>query len=88
MPNGDGGNGDDPSQSAQFPARLCPKCRGRDIPCDLCNGTTPETRFVSHFKAAAYFIDHPEIRKTPADFPAVTLDKPSKPDKSDDEEPK
>jgi hypothetical protein len=53
-------NGDDDPQSQQFPARKCPKCRGQNIPCDLCHGSTPETRVVSHFKAAAWFMDHPE----------------------------
>lgn len=71
MGNGDDPSSGDPSHSAQFPARRCPKCRGRDIPCDLCHGTTPESRFVSHFKAAAWFSEHPEVKITPADFPAV-----------------
>lgn len=71
MGNGDDPSGKDPSQSARFPARRCPKCRGHDIPCDLCNGTTPETRFVSHFKAAVWFTEHPEIKDTPSEFLSV-----------------
>jgi hypothetical protein len=73
MANGD----DDPpssgsgNQSSQFPPRVCPKCRGRDIPCDLCNGTTPETRVVSRFKAAAFLSSHPEYHDTPEEFPAT-----------------
>lgn len=65
------GNGDDPSQSGQFPSRLCPKCRGRDFVCDLCRGHDLESRRVSHFKAAAYLLDHPELHDTPPEFPSV-----------------
>ena len=63
MNGDDPANGDDPSsgQSGRFPARRCPKCKGLDVPCDLCRGTSPETRVVSHFKAAAWFVDHPEL---------------------------
>jgi hypothetical protein len=78
--NGDDANGDDASQSGRFPARRCPKCRGHDIPCDLCHGTTPETRFVSHFKAAMWFVDHPEIKDTPSEFLSV------RPPRDDDKE--
>lgn len=63
--------GDEPPshQSAQFPPRTCPKCRGIvDILCDLCHGN----RVVSRFVAAAWLSAHPEIHDTPADFPAVS----------------
>jgi hypothetical protein len=44
---------------------------GKDVPCNLCNGTTPETRMVSRFKAAAWLSEHPELHDTPAEFSAV-----------------
>jgi hypothetical protein len=68
-PNGDD---DTSSGSSRFPPRRCPACRGHEgIPCELCNGTTFETRVVSRFKAAAYLANHPEIRDTPGEFPSV-----------------
>lgn len=45
-----------PHESQQFPPRICPKCSGEDLPCDLCHGT----RKVSHFLAAAWLSEHPE----------------------------
>ena len=65
------GNGDDPSQSAQFPPRPCPKCLQKNQLCDLCNGDSPETRVVSRFKAAAWLSSHPELHDTPPEFPRV-----------------
>jgi len=56
-----------PHESSQFPPRLCPQCRGREIPCDLCK----ESRKVSHFLAAVWLSEHPEIRTTPGEFPSV-----------------
>lgn len=75
--------GDDPpssgsSGSSAFPPRKCPKCKGYDLPCDLCGGG----RVISRFKAAAYYLSHPEIRETPEDFPAV------RPPNQGDKEPK
>jgi hypothetical protein len=44
---------------------------GKDVPCDLCHGTDVATRRVSHFKAAAWLSEHPELHDTPVEFPAV-----------------
>jgi len=70
----DAGGSKSKSQSAQFPPRLCPQCRGENLACDLCHGT----RKVSHFLAAAWLSEHPEIRVTPKDFPAVSPSKSGK----------
>jgi hypothetical protein len=71
MPNGE--DGPDSKDSGRFPGRLCPKCRGHDILCDLCGGA----RVISRFKAAAWFSENPEIRDTPSEFPSVPPPKPS-----------
>ena len=65
----------DEPESSQYPSRLCPKCLGRDVPCDLCHGTDEATRRVGHFKAAAWLSGHPELHDTPAEFPAVHEEK-------------
>jgi len=76
VPNGDDGSG---SKSAQFPPRICPQCRGRSVPCDLCGGE----RVVSRFKAAAWFVAHPEASdplSSTSSFP------PPKPEPGEDPE--
>ena len=42
-------------------ASECPKCLGRDIPCDLCMDprTKKEARKISPFKAAEWIANHP-----------------------------
>lgn len=54
-------------ESHQFPPTICPRCRGREVPCDLCH----DTRKVSHFLAAAWLSEHPEFHETPKEFPSV-----------------
>lgn len=54
--------------SERFPASQCPKCLGRDIPCNLCD----EKRVISPFKAAAWLADHPGwVHDTEPEMPAV-----------------
>jgi hypothetical protein len=62
-------NGEELPDSAQYPPRLCPKCRGlKTIACDLCD---PVTRMCGYFKAAAWLSNHPELHDTPPEFPAT-----------------
>ena len=65
-------NGDDPQGSSRFPPRVCPQCRGHEIPCDLCGGD----RVVSRFKAAAWLSSHPEVKDSPGEMPATQLPDP------------